>query len=60
MVEEHDDNTGYQRLLEVLEGVGIPFEIHKDGKFSDVTINASASDKYVTLTFLDGEFKYSN
>lgn len=60
MAEESENNTGYQRLVKVLEGIGIPFEIHEDGKFSDVTINASASDKYVTLTFLDGEFQYSN
>ncbi|WP_372997308.1 hypothetical protein [Marinobacter sp.] len=60
MAEEQDNRTGCQQLVQVLEDIGIPFEIHEDGKFSDVTINASASDKYVTLTFIDGAFQYSD
>ena len=60
MATERDNRAGYQRLVGVLEGIGIPYEIHEDGKFTDVTINASASDKHVTLTFIGGEFQYSN
>lgn len=49
-----------QRLTNVLKEAGIPFEVHEDGGHTDITINASASDKFVTLTFELGKYIYGN
>lgn len=48
------------KLVETLEEIGVPFEVSEDGEYSDVTIEASASDKYVNVTFKNGQYKFSN
>lgn len=60
MPKQTDNQTDYLRFIRVLNEIGIPFESHEDGKLADVTLNASASDKHVTFTFLDGDYQYSN
>ena len=49
-----------EKLKATLTEIGVPFEIHQGQDYVDVTINASASDKYVTLTFQGGEYRYGN
>jgi hypothetical protein len=48
------------RLMQILKDANIPFEFFEDKNLTHVTITASASDKYVTVTFEDGKFSYSN
>jgi len=55
-----DDLTDQQRFIATLEKIGIPFEAEADGKYMDVTVKASASDKYVTVCFEGGAFAFSN
>jgi hypothetical protein len=56
--------TDYEKLLKVLNGIGIPYETYEkdeiSSEYKDITINANASDKYVTITFKNGKFSYSN
>ncbi len=49
-----------EKLKSLLTEIGISFEVEKSENYEDITINATASDKYVTLTFKNGEFAYSN
>ncbi len=49
-----------EKLKKTLDEIGIPYEIHTDGEHEDITINASASDKYVSLSFKEGCYQYGN
>ena len=52
--------TDAEKLKKTLNEIDIPFEIHSDDPYEDITINASASDKYVSLSFKDGKYQYGN
>lgn len=60
MTEQNDNRTDQQKFTEVIQEIGVPFEVDEDGEHVDITLNASASDKYVTLTFKHGAYLYGN
>lgn len=49
-----------ESFIAVLVSTGVPHSVFEDKEYSHVTIEANASDKYVTVTFKDGKFAYSN
>jgi hypothetical protein len=52
--------TDSEKLKKTLKEINVPFEVHSDEEYEGITINASASDKYVSLTFKDGKYIYGN
>lgn len=51
----------YEKLKQLLTEINVPFEDLGDGgKYQDICIEADASDKYVTISFEDGKFSFSN
>ena len=47
-----------EKLVAVLTDIGVPYEVDYAEDF--VTIQADASDKYVTVVFENGEYSFSN
>ncbi len=55
--------SDYKQLKKLLKKINVPFEIYDDKAndgYRSITVLADASDKYVTITFEDGKFSYSN
>lgn len=60
MPKPGESQNDMQRLIAVLKDLRVPYEVNEDGPYADVTLKASASDTYLTLTFKSGEYQYGN
>jgi len=49
-----------EQLIDTLTKTKVPHIVDYDKDYVTVTIEADASDKYVTIIFKGGEFAYSN
>jgi len=60
-IDKGNDMNDLDKLIQTLKETNVPYEVYyHNKKYSDITILATSSDKYVTITFEDGKFSYSN
>lgn len=60
LASEVVNKNDLHRLIDILSEIGISFETNHDGAYSYVILNASASDKYVTISFKSGSYCFGS